>query len=257
MAEPESHATWEQLAKLALSIAAVAGILIVPRLDTPVTRPHSAPPLENHFVSAQDVDARLWQDPFEAIDAERQRRRETDTPSMAVPGARDEYAKRHAMERLKKDLGAFTAPSPVVLLALIPGGPYPEDSESRRRTRYATLSGLRAASLIPVDAEHLGYVVVPPGAAAKGLPDLVPYEWLAATGQERVGPIGASDKPPVIDRVLVLWLDERMFAPNMIVKVGTLLSGLGLCRPTSRASLFMLGPNESGHVRELVDDSFS
>jgi hypothetical protein len=102
MAESDSQATWQQVTKLALSIVAVVGIVVVPRLPLGGTRPNVTPPAENRFVSVQSVDARLWQDPFEAVDAERERGRpggradpaagnvdQRTSPSSVLEGLRD------------------------------------------------------------------------------------------------------------------------------------------------------------------------
>ena len=41
----------------------------------------------------------------------------------------------------------------------VPGAPYPEDVERRRRTRYAVLAGLEQAGFGPEDRRHIGYFV--------------------------------------------------------------------------------------------------
>src|SRR5262245_44471349 len=185
MSGADSQATWQQVTKLALSIAAVVGIVIVPKLPPlGVTRPNVAPPVENRYASSQNVDARLWQDPFEAVDAERERRRNADQG--AAKNAEMEAKRTNADFRrqdIARQLTGTPAP-PVVLLTFVPGGPYPENAEGRRRTRYATLSGLRAAGLVPVDAEHIGYFETGIESREAGLPPLVVYEWLRAPSSQ-------------------------------------------------------------------------
>jgi hypothetical protein len=248
MADSDSHANWQQITKLALSIAAVVGIVIIPRLPNSVVRPNVNPPVENRFVSAQSVDARLWQDPFEAVDMERARPRAAGqgTEAAALEARR---TSAESMQQQVRARAADTLAPPLVLLAFVPGGPYPENVESRRRVRYATLSGLRAAGLIPVDAEHIGYFETRHPAREAGLPPLVVYEWLQVT---------TSRKSKRLDNVLLLWLDERIFGNKTVPKTAALLGEIGVCDASGRSiptRLVMLGPAESSSVRRLVEDA--
>lgn len=81
----------------------------------------------------QDVEARLWQDPFSALSL--------------VAGAASRAAiedRGHHLETLSKSIRyAKSLGRNVTFLAvMLPGGPYSEDSESRRRFRYAVVSAL-------------------------------------------------------------------------------------------------------------------
>src|SRR5262245_24672808 len=248
MTGSDSQATWQQITKLALSIAAVVGIVIVPRLPPlGVSRPNVESPVENRYVSSQSADARLWQDPFEAVDAERERRRTADRGDAKATELEASRTRASAMrEDIVRQLKDSPAP-PLVLLTFVPGGPYPENAESRRRTRYATLSGLRAAGLIPVDAEHIGYFETDIDARRAGLPSLIVYEWLR---------VPSSEKRERLDQVLLLWLDERIFGSKTVQKTAVLLREMGVCAGARRripARMVMLGPAESGSLRSLVD----
>jgi hypothetical protein len=46
-----------------------------------------------------------------------------------------------------------------VLGITVPGAPYPEDVERRRRTRYAVLAGLKQSGFAPEDRRHIHYFV--------------------------------------------------------------------------------------------------
>jgi hypothetical protein len=88
----------------------------------------------------QDIDARLWQDPFNAVTRDLQRRA-TDFPDGD-----------HAI--------TTRFPGNCNTLALgvtLPGAPYPEAAETRRRLRYAVLAALRTEDYAPADEEHMGY----------------------------------------------------------------------------------------------------
>ena len=47
----------------------------------------------------------------------------------------------------------------LVLGVMMSDAPYAEDSEHRRRTRYAVLAGLERKGFAPKDARHLTYFV--------------------------------------------------------------------------------------------------
>ena len=47
----------------------------------------------------------------------------------------------------------------LVLGITVPGAPYPEDVERRRRTRYAVLAGLKQSGFAPEDRRHIHYFV--------------------------------------------------------------------------------------------------
>ena len=89
----------------------------------------------------QDVEARLWQDPLAAVQEQYERQKGKLTTS-------EDHTIDNARRYLSKSL---------VIGVMLPGGPYPEDSEARRRYRYAVLGALHTAKYDPIDENHLGY----------------------------------------------------------------------------------------------------
>ena len=88
----------------------------------------------------------------------------------AVARAREDAAKRNSNLAKAKDkvhthasmLAQISKRVPApgyaeILAVMLPGGPYSDNIESRRRARYAVLAGLRASRLAPADGEHIGY----------------------------------------------------------------------------------------------------
>lgn len=135
-------------------------------------------------VGAQDVDARLWQDPFAAVD---EARKPGADPSHDLPWLAAQIGKRPAL----------TASGGIEILAiLVNGGPSLGAAESRRRYRYAALSGLMLEGLLPDDAEHVGYFV--PDQAP---PDYIPFEWFSPFGGDKT----QAGKPR---HLLLLWIDQ-------------------------------------------------
>jgi hypothetical protein len=113
-------------------------------------RPVAEARLEEH-AAPQGVEARLWQDPIGAVDKSRERSgaREVEQKCLANPDLETPC-------KLPLDKTDKTA---LVLGITVPGAPYPEDVERRRRTRYAVLAGLEQAGYGPKDRRHIGYFV--------------------------------------------------------------------------------------------------
>jgi hypothetical protein len=80
---------------------------------------------------------------------------------------------------------------------MVSGAPTVGAPETRRRLRYAALSGLAQAGFLPTDPEHIGYVKP---AQDRG-PSVVPFEWL-----EMPSDSGGSRA------LLLLWLDDASFS---------------------------------------------
>jgi hypothetical protein len=92
--------------------------------------------------SSQDVDARLWQDPFTAVKQYTDDKRNTESRSNL-----------HSIDYFRDHL----KPNTLLLGVSLSGAPYPEAAETRRRLRYAVLAGLHVANYYPEDEKHIGY----------------------------------------------------------------------------------------------------
>ena len=162
----------------------------------------------------QDVDSRLWQDPFAAI-ADKLAK-STDLK----PENCDE--KLEIIDHCVSPLSAASdpaSPPPIVIVASVSGAPYSEDHEFRRRIRYAIGAGLDRQGFVPRDPEHLGFFW--PRAVAEPhtrLPDVVPFEWF---DRKTSRADGVDKKDGDAERfdfkkspVLLLWFDEGVFSED-------------------------------------------
>jgi hypothetical protein len=226
-----------------------------------------SPPLENtripvnepqHFW-AQDVNARSWQDPFAAVE-----KHIFDS-------------KKGSLSDDKENNDPGTQPIPMpdlkgeqvdVLAVLLPGTPYSEDSETRRRARYAVVAGLNAKHFDAVRADRLGYFeplridipeqASPPHVLAdcpanhvggkQGRMAPIPYEWYQPPLGER-----QSREAPA-HPVLVLWLRVEEFCDRPIerlIRLKESLYELGYDKTKWR----IIGPYGSNGLRTLVDEA--
>jgi hypothetical protein len=199
-----------------LLLAAAGTYFVVHQPPLEGTRPPTAETFLHERPSLQDVDARLWQDPFAAV-ADKL----ASTPEFKPENCPNNEVKNDAKPEAKKDDGnkkdvkkedikehcasplkGLQSP-PIVLVASASGAPYSEDHEYRRRLRYAILAGLSREGFVPRDPQHLGFFwpreailssAASPTERPLRLPEVVPLEWFD----------GANGSAPL----LLLWFDE-------------------------------------------------
>lgn len=176
-------------------------------------------------VEAEEVRARLWEDPFAAVARHRE---------LVKERSNNPHAQRRLNDLFKDDPQALTLQA---LAVMVGGGPYAEQAERRLRSRYATLSALGVLGYEPEDSEHVGYFRWQLDRdPSKGLD--VPYEWFLRT--------------PDGDRLLLLWLDEDAFRSQPLAKIGRLASELDCASP--RIKLKLLGPYGSTNLRAMAQE---
>ena len=151
-------------------------------------------------VKTRDVLARLWQDPFEAVQLHQinKHKESENTENHSINALRNTIGKQIQFDESKTiDLH--------ILAIMVDGGPYAENRENRIRSRYAVTTGLLSVGYTPADAEHIKYLgfTEADNKYAKW-PSIIPYEWFK--------PEELSDKwhdYGFSKNVLVLWIDEN------------------------------------------------
>ena len=207
----------------------------------------------------QDVEARLWQDPFGVVDRYRKTRRteaqqdldlgaklQLSLPAAPSPALPPDDV--HTLERLLVDAVATTTCSEKntvrLVGAMVFGGSSEEDAEMRRRTRYAVVSALISAGYAPENADNIGYVYFPKVDAKydERTPRTLPFEWY-----ER------EPKGQPKERLALLWLDQSYYY-NVPVRrlrhLQQLIAG-GAC---SNIGFQVLGPPDSDGFAAAVAD---
>ncbi|HXJ02087.1 MAG TPA: hypothetical protein VNH44_12765, partial [Micropepsaceae bacterium] len=99
--------------------------------------------------AAQDVDARLWQDPFGAMWRDIAQAGAPQAAGLPCEPDKARLSPHSCTPRVSGDV--------LVLGVMLPGDRYAEGEESRRQVRYAVVSSLAAKNYAPDDAEHIGY----------------------------------------------------------------------------------------------------
>ncbi len=226
---------WPQI--LLVLVLAVGAVWVQLPIQT-----HRPPPVAQGVRTAglQDVDARLWQDPFVAAENAKQ------------PGS---TTSAHTIDRLVRAVGAQQGNIEIVAV-LVPGSPRVGADELRRRIRYAVLAGLSVQGYVPHDPEHVGYVED----QSQGWHVRMPFEWLDdATGNESASP----------SRTLILWLDEGALAqqnpapaaPATAPARGPLARLVALLEELNRADgekvhlhFTVLGPTSSTFLKQVMEE---
>jgi hypothetical protein len=97
------------------------------------------------------IQARLWQDPIQVIEAEL-------AASRTNGGVKSKTTEDMGSQLAESRCSSSCRSGKVrVMMVIVSGGYYAIDVETRLRSRYAILSGLGAAGYSPKDADHLDY----------------------------------------------------------------------------------------------------
>ncbi|MGC3958345.1 MAG: hypothetical protein QM813_10515 [Verrucomicrobiota bacterium] len=221
-------------------------------------------------IGNQQLDARLWEDPFKAKDAGLSSSQEKDFTSLS-----------NQIVRRTENANKLT-----ILPVFIAGGPYSEDRESRIRSRFAVVSALGRCNYVPEDAEHIGaatlawpntteleewrrdtnaamaFVIQSTNTNATSkekrtipasLQMMLRYEWY------RPRTFQPASSPTAKPAVLVLWLDDNFFEDAPLLRLPLLLKPLIEAVPAAlRPNLVqLLGPRRSATLRQMLPDQFT
>ena len=242
-------------AGLAAIVLALASLLMVKPSPLDSERPGSTPGGSQSYGAPQDVDARLWQDPFQAVNdatkysaADHLEAKAYEGKKLSVELVSSKRQNNHLPENIypAPPSGTDANAEKIILMAvMMPASPTPEEHEARLRRRYALVSALASKEFAPVDAEHIGYFKTD-HSVHQNLPEIIPFEWFEKTNES---------KPP--EKVLVLWVDDTRFDINPMQKTRQLFDQItilpnGKADISKRFARVVMGPSSSGKLRALA-----
>ena len=186
----------------------VGGVALESQLKLQGSRPVLDSKIHHHQLDEEDVEARLWQDPFQAVDQYVKSHQKEHDHGDDPPLSRWLKFK----ENLKLKTDALKESEKILVLGvMVSSGAYFVDAEDRIRTRYAVVSGLMKSGYRSATSEYIGYLEgkkwkhvhgkLPYHYAHHHMPYRVPYEWFVRADKDPENP-----QEPL---VLVLWLDDR------------------------------------------------
>jgi hypothetical protein len=159
--QAEQGSSGSPLPSIILVLIMSVGAFWAQKIPLPSARPAEAPVTPDRYAGQQNIDARLWQDPFDAVNkgAPKQDLAIKVADKASLQALLNAPQQQPQPSSTQPDLCQATpAADPVTVMAvMVNGAPYAEAAESRRRTRYAVISGLGRSAYVPLDREHLDY----------------------------------------------------------------------------------------------------
>ncbi len=222
---------------VALLLAAVSSLIIY-QVPLKTSRPIDKETEKYLSVKADRVQARLWQDPFEAISTHQLKE------AASKPAGGSHVHSHHTFSDLLRAIRLEPTASEFLMLPVfMDGSPYANGVESRLKDRYAVGSALGAAGYLPESGEYIRYVEWPRPADS---PLLIPAEWFLPDRNSRM----SSDRQPV----LVLWLKDQDFSPDPLATLGGLITYLNGKPGQGGGSYRVLGPRTSGTLSAMLEE---
>ncbi|TBW06685.1 DUF998 domain-containing protein [Azotobacter chroococcum subsp. isscasi] len=232
----------------AVIISLVVSTFALTRVPLIESRPAGA-----EFHIEQQIEARLWQDPFDALERYRKNYKDNNNSSTNFTCKQIEYpaisptedaalttsnekhlnylsTKYEHLQKIASDTNSESIVSetdqdlPLIIVALVDGGPHADQVELRRRIRYAILAGLKNSKLVPEDAQHIGCM-------ALSLPQKSPQNEKATIKNNETIEIPFETfianpfAPPtesIPSKAIVYWLKEEYLKNNPLQKLVTL-----------------------------------
>ena len=246
----KSENVWGPAATFAV-VATLMGSIFWLKGPLESQRPQDQAEFVGSELSLDPAPARLWQDPLHAI--QRHLNHRDSNPSRSLTSLDlgiplDEMQNGNCQRQLQ-------------LLVMMPGGPYAEDREDRRRQRHAVVSALTEHHYVPENAEQIriGYVrndfsdssSSDVGTAQRDSPEnlarprsttLVGFETYKP-GLEFNRENGTNDW----ESILLVWLNDKDFNTDLhdlILKLKTFLDKSGWCKDHDQVTV-LLGPVSS------------
>ena len=212
-------------------------------------------PVGAQFQAQLPIEARLWQDPFDAV--ERYRKKLTDS--------KNPDAEKVCSPDLSPLAGEKTAPD--LMVALVEGGPYADEVERRRRIRYALLAGFKNSHRVPDQEQYIHCLRLAANlsleAPQKNAFVDAPYEIFVSNPFDPPTSLEGAAPPP--ERTIVFWMKQDALGSTPLQQLETLRASLkskvaAACSPTpcseppGDAVLKVIGPSTSTVLRDMFQD---
>lgn len=249
MTQPEQGGSGSPLPSIILVLIMSVGAFWAQKVPLPSSRPAETQIASERVAAQQNIDARLWQDPFDVL------KKTAPKPDLTI-----EVANKTSLKALVK-----TPPQPasvpaqsvlcpatgaketvLTMAVMVNGAPYAEAAESRRRTRYAVLSGLGRGKYVPEDREHLGSMPATVQAlSGQAKPMVVPFEWLQQAD--------AAPEDAAPERVLLLWVNETKIRAQPLHQIQKIMEQA--CARAKNRETVIIGPASSETLLAMMREA--
>lgn len=205
--------------------------------------------------------ARLWEDPFAAVQRDQAIRKQVSvtlqkvgamTLSVTAAGQHDEQGLRNLKAKIEEIAirkGLVTA-----LVVMTGGGSSVEDSEARIRDRYAVGAALEVGCFVPEQTQSLSYFTwsVGPAKTEPKVPVATPYEWYKRSVIASCRAVDEKMDKEKARHVLVLWVAAEETEQTILGRVKQLLSKIRPPSLESTVSAKLVGPRSSSEFRSML-----
>ncbi len=237
--QPEEKSSYT-VPVLLLIVAIIAGGIVKFYAPLLTFRPSPGEKKAASTLGEENVLARMWQDPFQAVENYlRYTKNQGKVPKDFTP---------------ELDLEIKNI---LILPVMTTAELYTENLEVRLRSRYAVLSALHVAGYRPKDAEHIGYFE----REICGLIRTIPYEWFLPDLFPTNPYLWSPQMKKEYDAILVLWLGEEYFSDKWIEELRSLFRHVQDCidefksprqESQRRQTIEVLGPTNSTVLEEII-----
>jgi hypothetical protein len=251
MTPPDQGGPGNPLPGFILVVALTVGTFWIGEIPLPVARPSTDEFAPDRYEEIQKYDARLWQDPFEVIKNNHDagtRPQDSSVTGMPLPvnssdnqnnasssvdvSPLTDVCSTFTRQEIKQGKADIT-----LIAAMVPGEPYAEDAEDRRRIRYAVVSGLSRSGYTPYNGRHMGLTTVSLDKAGIPVAVHVPFEWFIRKDE--------TDKP-----LLLLWINESSMHKQPIHGLQEVVRNTCVCQ--AQSDVVVLGPTNSDTLHEML-----
>ncbi|AZD08094.1 hypothetical protein C4K26_2691 [Pseudomonas chlororaphis] len=224
-------------------------------------------PIGAQFQAQPPIEARLWQDPFDALERYRKKFKESNKAA----GTDFECSPKPVVSTpLGLDAKQQQTPEPPqFMVALVEGGPYADEVEMRRRIRYAILAGVKNSRMVPEDEQHIRCLGLADDLSGELQTDAqgklkrveIPYETFIANPFDP--PRDIQDRPRPSAQTILLWVKQELLGSNPLQQLETLRLTLQKEVPSACPSqescpkptlLKVIGPSTSKVLLDMYRD---
>ncbi|MDE2365772.1 MAG: hypothetical protein KGM95_02435, partial [Betaproteobacteria bacterium] len=251
MAEQRDDKSKFPLTGLFALLAMISGLLFYEGISLKTSRPIEKEQANNIFFKKGLIQSRLWQDPFEAINAHR-----------LLEGKLAGEPDHHTLDELVEVINQSGISSLRILPVFVDGSPYVNGGESRLNDRYAVVSALGAAGYVPESGEYIRFFTWNRGGDKKtGLgpeKETGPDEIEILIPAELYIPGPKFRDQPHEKHVLVLWLKEQDVNPGPLMFLRGLFTSLKKAFDRHESKMILaydvLGPRSSATLSAMLDE---
>jgi len=213
-------------------------------------------PIGAQFQAQLPIEARLWQDPFDAL--ERYRKKLKD-----ISNTEGEKICSPTIATLPDQTTL-----PEMMVALVEGGPYADEVEQRRRIRYALLAGFKNSNRVPAQEQYIHCLRLAKDFSLRPVQEKfqdIPYEMFVSNPLDPVVPLEGA--PPPANQTIVFWLKQDALGSTPLQNLKALhitldyklveVYGSSMPRagpPEARSVMRVIGPATSTVLRDMFQE---